>query len=405
MLSQEAYQVLEDIVGPENISNDPCLLDTYAFQNAAELRTSDMGKFMPRAEAILLPGSTEEIQAIVKACNRYKVKCKAHSTGWGTWTVPQVPGILLDMRRMDKILEIDEKNMFAVVEPYVIAGTLQAEAIKVGLNTHMIGAGFGSSVLAQATSMHGMGPDSISMGYASQNALAMEWVTPTGEIVRTGSAGSGDGWFCGEGPGPSVRGLFRGYMGVVGGLGIFTKCAVKLYPWPGPPVFDIQGTIPAYSWKLPEKFRVFMLAFPNWEAFSDAYHNLYDSETGYIIHRQFSLWGEDLAVALLMIFSDPSKTIDDLSVLLDDPKVQKLTEEIKISTQIVLAGQTLRDIEYQEKVLGGILAQTGGAYSRRVRYSGYPKLHGIIFYQNVLQGLQLASGWWLCWEFYTGWDP
>ena len=55
---------------------------------------------------------------------------------------------------MDRILEIDEKNMFAVIEPYVIAATLQAEAMKVGLNCHMIGAGASCSPLAQLTSVH-----------------------------------------------------------------------------------------------------------------------------------------------------------------------------------------------------------------------------------------------------------
>ena len=51
------------------------------------------------------------------------------------------PTIQFDLRRMDKILEIDEKNLFAVVEPYVICAQLQAEAMKRGLNINIIGAG------------------------------------------------------------------------------------------------------------------------------------------------------------------------------------------------------------------------------------------------------------------------
>jgi FAD/FMN-containing dehydrogenase len=42
----------------------------------------DQSHFMPRPVAVLMPGSTEEIQAIVKTCNRYKVKVKPCSTGW-----------------------------------------------------------------------------------------------------------------------------------------------------------------------------------------------------------------------------------------------------------------------------------------------------------------------------------
>ena len=62
---------------------------------------------------------------------------------------------------MDRILEIDEKNMFAVVEPYVIGATLQAEAMKVGLNTHIIGAGASTSPLASACAYGGPGPASF----------------------------------------------------------------------------------------------------------------------------------------------------------------------------------------------------------------------------------------------------
>jgi glycolate oxidase len=81
-LSREIYRALEDIVGPDNITEEPATLDSYAFQLNAE--TSRGGsKFLPRPLAAVVPGSTEEVQAIVKACNRYKIKYKAYGTGWG----------------------------------------------------------------------------------------------------------------------------------------------------------------------------------------------------------------------------------------------------------------------------------------------------------------------------------
>jgi len=127
--------------------------------------------------------------------------------------------IQLDMMRMNRILEIDEKNMFAVVEPGVTYATLQAEAMKVGLNTHIIGAGASCSPLASATSYGGLGPDSLFMGTSNENMLGLEWVMPNGDIMKTGSLGSGAGWFCGEGPGPSIRGVVRGTSGAKGGMG------------------------------------------------------------------------------------------------------------------------------------------------------------------------------------------
>ena len=359
-ISREAYEALEDIVGPENISEEPAILDSYAFQWLAEFRQHG-SKFMSRAGAVVLPGSTEEVQAIVKTCNRYKLKYKAHSTGWGLYGVPLAENaIQLDMRRMDRILEIDEQNMFAVIEPYVIGATLQAEAMKVGLNTHMIGAGASCSPLAGATSFQGAGPDSIFMGSGPENLLAAEWVMPTGEILRTGSLGSGLGWFSGDGLGPSLRGIFKGVLGACGGLGVFTKVAVKLYPWPGPAVMPIEGTVPAYTARLPEKIRAHTLAWSTWQDYADALYKIFNNDIGYIAHRQFIMFGDELQAAALKILTDATKTMNDLEELLKKPEIQKLSEEMSRSFQIVLAGMTPRDIEYQEKVLDQILAETGG---------------------------------------------
>ena len=360
-LPKEVYKAMEDIVGPENITEEPAILDSYAYQREAELVTSDRGKFLSRPAAVIMPGSTEEVQAIVKTCNKYRVKYKAFSTGWIIHASPTIEGVIqLDLRRMDRILEIDEKNMFAVVEPYVTGAQLQAEAMKVGLNCHMIGAGSGCSLLAAATSLSGHGPSSISMGHASETLLGTEWVIPTGDILRTGSLGSGADWFCGDGPGPSLRGIFRGHRGASGEMGVFTKCALKLSPWPGPAVMPVEGTTPAYNSPLPENFSAYTIAFPTWQAYADAYHKIWESEIAYIAHRQFNMLGDDLGPAFFMMYIDPTKQLDDLDEFAKTPEMQKLTEEMRRSFQIVLAGMTPRDIEYKEKVLDEILAMTGG---------------------------------------------
>jgi glycolate oxidase len=362
-LSKEAYRALEDIVGSDNISDDPILCDSYAFQWLAETARPDYSRFMPRPVAALMPVSTEEIQAIVKTCSRYKVKVKPYSTGWYFYCAPQKEGvdtIQLDLRRMDRILEIDAKNMFAVVEPYVICATLQAELMKVGLNLNIIGAGASTSPLASATSYSGPGPSSFWMGHNSEDLLALEWVTPTGDIVRTGSLGSGAGWFCGEGPGPSLRGICRGARGARGGMGVYTKCALKLTHWPGPPQLDIKDTVPAYRVDIPANFRVYTLAFSSWHGYAQAYFKIYDNEIGYLFHRQFNMLGVDIGPAFWTLYNDPTKTLSDIEEIAKKPEIKKLTEEMKCAFQLVLAGRSLRDIEYQDKVLDQILVGTGG---------------------------------------------
>ncbi len=363
-LSSEKYKALEDIVGPDYISDDPALLDSYTFPMATT--SLHLGPcyhtFTPRGQAVLLPGSTEEVQAIVKACNKYKIKYKASSTFWAVMGYPSEDKntIQLDMRRMDRILELDEKNMLAVIEPHVIGATLQAEAMKVGLNCHIHGPGASCSPLASATSYGGMGPDSIFMGAGDEVTLGVEWVMPDGEILKMGSLGSGLGWFCGEGPGPSVKGLMRGVLGGKGAMGVFTKIAVKLSPWPGPPSIPVEGTAPAYRAVLPDNFRVYTLAFPSWQAWADAAHMIWDAGIGYIAHRQFNMFGRDLKMGMIKILTDPSKTLSDLEEVLKDREVQKAMEEMKRDFQFVMAGMTPRDIDWQEKALDNILANTGG---------------------------------------------
>lgn len=363
-LSREVYEALENIVGQDNITEEPATLDSYAYQWMAEVVPDVTGgsKFFDRAEAVLMPGSTEEVQAIVKACNQYKLKFHVFSTGWGPWAAsPAVDQILLDLRRMDRILEIDEQNMFAVVEPYVVAAQLQAEAMKVGLNNHISGAGAGTSVLANACCFQGGGPDCIYFASPQDSILSIEWVTPTGDLFRTGSLGSGLGWFCAEGPGPSTQGVIRGALGGAGGWGVVTKIAIRLVHWPGPPEMPVEGTVPAYTSPLPEShFKAAFPAFSSWQAFADAVYRVYDSEIGYIAHRQYVMWGDELQAAFLKIVTDPTKQLCDLTELLETPEIQQLTREMQRNFQLILVGMTPRDLDYQQKVLEQILRDTGG---------------------------------------------
>ena len=191
-LDRSIYRALEDVVGPENVSDEPVILDSYAWRSGL---VATPVKFVPRFEAITLPASTTEVQAIIKLCNRFKLQFKASSTGWGGYCDPGGPGVIkLDLRRMDRIVEINEKSMYAVIEPYVIFAQLQAELMKRGLNCNITGAGSNCSAMPLAAHQ-GIGHLSQSGSYGDRNLLAVEWVTPDGEIVRLGSLGSsGSSW-------------------------------------------------------------------------------------------------------------------------------------------------------------------------------------------------------------------
>ena len=76
-LQPDAYRALEDIVGEEYISQDPAVRDTYCFVWGNEL-LFDGDKYSPRPPAVILPGSREEVQKVVKVCNRFGIKFRPH---------------------------------------------------------------------------------------------------------------------------------------------------------------------------------------------------------------------------------------------------------------------------------------------------------------------------------------
>ncbi|SHL27282.1 glycolate oxidase [Desulfatibacillum alkenivorans DSM 16219] len=249
----EAKKALEEALGAENISDDPGVIETYSHMNG--LGSAASGYWWARPAAVALPGSTEEVQKVVKICNEFGLRFKAHSTGWICCALATSKNcVLLDMRRMDG-LEFVEPEGYVITEPYATAGETQVEAMKLGYTPHLVGAGPNASNLASATSMQGTGGNSVRTSMNERNPLAIEWVLPSGEILRLGSVDTPNaGWFCGDGPGPSLRGMMRGAVGNIGGNGVFTKIALKLYPWYGPP-YECEGHPPFFKTKeLPLSF-------------------------------------------------------------------------------------------------------------------------------------------------------
>ncbi len=370
MIADEAYEALEEAVGPEYASREPAVMDGYSWQAHMNV---DPDIWIPRPEAVVLPGSAEEVQAVVRACNKHGLKLKAFCVGWGPFAGPGKEGVIqVDLRRMDRILEIDEKNMIAVVEPYVIAGALQAEAMKVGLNTHIIGAGPGHSPLAAATSLLGTGWDGIYMSNSFRNLLGVEWVLPSGEVLRAGTPGSGSGWFCGDGPGPSLRGIMRGWLGTSGSLGIFTKCALKLFNWPGPPKPEINGTLLDVRTEEMPNFGTYMCLFPDREKYAEAIYKVGEAETGYIHHKT--------SHPLLLAFLAPRFT----RKLSDKRILREALLALRHQFTLILAADTERELVYQKSVLAAIVSDQQGVL---LDLAAFPSIQQMLFWGMVRSSL------------------
>jgi hypothetical protein len=278
MIKNDELKALEDIVGPQWVSDDQCTKDAYSIYYNSSAMNEDGSLWAPQPAAVVLPKTTQEVSDVTKFCNKQDYKIKPFSTGWiATSAAGTTKTILLDLKRMDKIIDIDVKNQIAVIEPYVKAVSLQTELWKVGLDVHMVSAGANHSTLASTVAGWGYGFTGASMGHQARNMLGVEWVMPSGEIITLGSAGDGAGWFISDGPGPGLRGAMRGFQGTLGGLGTFTKCGVKLYKWDGPPQIEMEGPHPIYQYKddtLPPNISCFALSFPTWQALVEAGYKL-----------------------------------------------------------------------------------------------------------------------------------
>jgi glycolate oxidase len=348
VISEDAYALLEQAVGADYATREPAMLDSYSWQPFL-----NMGEdlWVTRPVAVVLPASTEEVREVVRTCNRSGLKFKALSTGWGAQNgVTSEEVVLIDLRRMDRIVEIDEKNMYAVVEPYVCGGELQAECWKRGLNTHIVGAGPHASPLAGATSMHGCGNDSISMSTSSRNVLGVEWVLPSGDIIRLGSPGSGAGWFCGDGPGPSLRGIMRGTSGTLGGFGVFTKVALKLYHWPGPPAIESEGTVLDSTGGLPDCMRFYSCSFASERDSVEAMYRMGEAEIGCLQVRMVTS-----EFALLITPHLFPKLVKK------GPTILKFLNEVMAHPfMMLLAGNSPGELDYQVQMLHDIVRSCNG---------------------------------------------
>ncbi len=144
-------------------------------------------------------------------------------TGYTGGAVPSQGGVVLSLARLNRILEIDEGNLLAVVEPHVITGDLQDAVEAVGLFYPPDPASLRRSVIGGNVAECAGGPRAFKYGVTKQYVLGLEAVLPTGECIRTG--------------GKVVKNVV-GYdlthllVGSEGTLAIITKVILRLIPKP-----------------------------------------------------------------------------------------------------------------------------------------------------------------------------
>jgi FAD/FMN-containing dehydrogenase len=214
---------LKKIVGSEFVSTNQADLYIHSY---------DMTQAKPSwPDILVLPKSVEEIQSIMYLANKEKIAVTPYVAGGniGGVAIPLEGGIILDLKRMDRIIEVNETDMYALVEAGVTFGHIKAYLNKHHPNLIYTYA-FSPPSTGVVTNALLQGLDNLSFRYgaASHWVTGLEVILPTGELVKIGSCAVSNTWQAFV-PFPELAGLFLGWQGTTG---VITKMAVSLWPKP-----------------------------------------------------------------------------------------------------------------------------------------------------------------------------
>ena len=216
MLSPDAVQKFISIVGPERCKTAREDLLTYAYD-------AYVHEFLP--DAVLLPQSTQEVVAIMKlaSAGNIFVTPRGAGSGLGSGSLAKKGGIVLSFSGMNRILEINTANRYAVVEPGVVIAEFQRAVEKLNLFYPPDPGSANVATLGGSVVMNAGGMRGVKYGVTRDYVLGLEVVLPSGEVMKTGTVTAKD-----------VTGydLTRLICGSEGTLALVTKVIVRLLPKP-----------------------------------------------------------------------------------------------------------------------------------------------------------------------------
>ena len=220
-LTPELLAQLTQVVGEAHVLT-AARTEALAYADYGRDHTEDL-HFEP--DAVLKPGTVAEVSAILRLCHAARVPVTARGAGTGLsgGALPVHKGVVLSMERFNKIIQIDERNLQATVEPGVVTEAFQNAVKEVGLFYPPDPASKGSCFLGGNLAQSSGGPKAVKYGTTRDYVLNLQVVLPTGEVIWTGANTLKNA---------TGYNLTQLMVGSEGTLGIITKVVFRLLPFP-----------------------------------------------------------------------------------------------------------------------------------------------------------------------------
>lgn len=216
-ITEDLFGSIESLIGKENIIVAHADMERYSRDETEDLQ------FYP--EIVVKPVSVEQISVLLKLCNEHNlpVTARGGGTGLSGAALPVYGGVLISLEKLDKIIEIDERNLQATLESGVITQVFMDAVAEKGLLYPVDPSSKGSCYMGGNIAHGSGGPRVVKYGTIREYILNVEVVLPSGEIIWTGANTLKNA---------SGYSLTQLMIGSEGTLGIITKMVVKLIPRP-----------------------------------------------------------------------------------------------------------------------------------------------------------------------------
>ena len=215
-----AKELLVDKLGSEWVTDDPVVLIGYS---------RDQGP-LPSSypHLVVMPKTTEDVAEVYRVANECKVDVIPMGTGLTTMGlhIPLYGGIIMDLRRMDQVLEVDGENMYMIIQPGVNYLVAQVEALKVNCRVLNPSTAATAGVISNHAFCN-INTLASKYGFGIDNIIDMTMVMPDGTVLKTGPSAYGAVKAQVPGPGPDMASLFRYAFGQ---LGTVTEMTLRIYP-------------------------------------------------------------------------------------------------------------------------------------------------------------------------------